>query len=71
MRRKLFNSSRRYQDALRKQMKQGKQASLASARGVGSQALPPGCRRWIWPSSMSRRWWPNCCRAVRPASARR
>ena len=42
MKRKLFNSSRRYQDALRNQMKQGKQASLASARGVGSQALAAG-----------------------------
>ena len=42
MKRKLFNSSRRYQDALRTQMKQGKQASLASARGVGSQALAAG-----------------------------
>jgi len=42
MKRKLFNSSRRYQDALRNQMKQGKQASLVSARGVGSQALAAG-----------------------------
>lgn len=42
MKRKLFNSSRRYQDALRTQMKQGKQASLAAARGVGSQALAAG-----------------------------
>ena len=42
MKRKLFNSSRRYQNALRFQMKQGKQASLASARGVGSQALAAG-----------------------------
>jgi signal transduction histidine kinase len=42
MKRKLFNSSRRYQDALRTQMKQGKKASLASARGVGSQALAAG-----------------------------
>ena len=42
MKRKLFNSSRRYQDALRTQMKQGKQAGLASARGLGNQALAAG-----------------------------
>jgi signal transduction histidine kinase len=42
MRRKLFNLSHRYQDALRNQMKQGRNASLASARGVGSQALAAG-----------------------------
>ena len=42
MKRKLFNSSRRYQDALRTQMKQGRRASLAAARGVGSQALAAG-----------------------------
>jgi signal transduction histidine kinase len=42
MKRKLFNSSRRYQDALRTQLKQGQKASLASARGVGSQALAAG-----------------------------
>jgi signal transduction histidine kinase len=42
MKRKLFNSSRRYQDALRTQMKQGRKASLAAARGVGSQALAAG-----------------------------
>ncbi len=35
MKRKLFNSSRRYQDALRTQMKQGKQAGLAAARSMG------------------------------------
>ena len=42
MKRKLFNLSRRYQDALRAHLKQGHQASLASARGVGSQALAAG-----------------------------
>jgi len=42
MKRKLFNSSRRYQDALRTQMKQGRKASLAAARGLGSQALAAG-----------------------------
>ncbi len=42
MKRKLFTSSRRYQNALRHQMKQGRQAGLASARGVGSQALAAG-----------------------------
>ena len=42
MKRKLFNSSRRYQDALRTQMKQGRKASLASARGLGNQALAAG-----------------------------
>lgn len=45
MKRKLFNSSRRYQDALRTQLKQGQKASLASARGVGSQALAAGLQR--------------------------
>jgi signal transduction histidine kinase len=42
MKRKLFNSSRRYQNALRSQMKQNRKASLESARGVGSQALAAG-----------------------------
>jgi len=42
MKRKLFSLSHRYQDALRTQMKQGRQASLAAARGVGSQALAAG-----------------------------
>ncbi len=42
MKRKLFNSSRRYQDALRTQIKQGRKASLASARGLGNQALAAG-----------------------------
>ena len=42
MKRKLFNSSRRYQDALRTQMKQGKQAGLASARSVGDLAHAAG-----------------------------
>jgi len=42
MKRKLFDSSRHYQDALRTQMKQGRKASLASARGVGRQALAAG-----------------------------
>ena len=39
MKRKLFTSSRRYQNALRTQINQGKKAGLASARGVGKQAL--------------------------------
>ena len=42
MKRQLFNSSRRYQNALRTQIKQGRKASLAAARGVGSQALNAG-----------------------------
>lgn len=42
MKRRLFHSSRRYQKALRTQMKQGRKASLASARGVGGQALAAG-----------------------------
>jgi signal transduction histidine kinase len=42
MRRKLFDSSRRYQDALRTQMKQGRQASLDSARSVGDLARAAG-----------------------------
>ena len=42
MKRKLFTSSRRYQNALRTQMNQGKKAGLASARGVGKQALAAG-----------------------------
>jgi signal transduction histidine kinase len=42
MKRKLFTSSRRYQDALRNQMKQGRQAGLASARNVGGLAHAAG-----------------------------
>ena len=42
MKRKLFTSSRRYQNALRTQINQGKKAGLASARGVGKQALAAG-----------------------------
>jgi signal transduction histidine kinase len=42
MNRKLFNLSRRYQGALRTHLKQGHQASLESARGLGSQALAAG-----------------------------
>jgi signal transduction histidine kinase len=45
MKRKLFNLSRRYQSALRthlQQGQQGQQASLESARGLGSQALAAG-----------------------------
>jgi signal transduction histidine kinase len=42
MKRKLFKLSRQYQDALRHQMRQGRKAGQASARGVGSQALAAG-----------------------------
>src|SRR5271156_3722336 len=42
MKRKLFNLSRRYQTLLRKHLKQGQQAGLQSARGLGSQALAAG-----------------------------
>jgi signal transduction histidine kinase len=42
MKRKLFNLSQRYQAALRKHLKQGRVASLESARGLGSQALAAG-----------------------------
>ena len=42
MNRKLVNLSRRYQAALRTHLKQGRQASLDSARGLGSQALAAG-----------------------------
>jgi signal transduction histidine kinase len=42
MKRKLFNLSRRYQAALRKHLKQGRQAGLESAQGLGSQALSAG-----------------------------
>ncbi len=42
MKSRLFQLSRRYQDALRTQVKQGRKASLAAARGVGSQALAAG-----------------------------
>ena len=44
MKRRLFNLSRRYQAALRTHLKQGQQASLESARGLGSQALAAGLR---------------------------
>jgi len=42
MKRKLFNLSRHYQAALRKHLKQGRQANLEAARGLGSQALSAG-----------------------------
>ena len=42
MKHNLFNLSRRYQNALRTHLKQGRQASLESARGLGSQALDAG-----------------------------
>src|SRR5436190_15835236 len=42
MKRKIFILSRRYQAALRTHLTQGQQASLESARGLGSQALAAG-----------------------------
>jgi len=42
MKRKLFNLSRRYQNALRTHLQQGHRASLEPARGLGSQALAGG-----------------------------
>jgi signal transduction histidine kinase len=42
MKRKLVQLSRRYQAALRKHLKQGRQASLESAQGLGSRALAAG-----------------------------
>jgi hypothetical protein len=42
MKRALFHLSQRYQSALRKHLQQGRQANLASARGLGSQALAAG-----------------------------
>ncbi len=42
MKRKLFNLSRRYQAALRMYLKQGRQATLESAQGMGSRALSAG-----------------------------
>jgi signal transduction histidine kinase len=42
MKHKLRNLSRRYQAALRTHLKQGRQATLESARGLGSQALAAG-----------------------------
>ncbi len=42
MKRKLFNLSRRYQEALRKHLKQGQQASLEPARVLVSEALAAG-----------------------------
>ena len=42
MKRKLFNLSRRYQEALRTHLKQGRPAGPGSARGVGSKALAAG-----------------------------
>lgn len=42
MKSKLIALSRQYVAALRKHLKQGKQASLASARGLGSRALGAG-----------------------------
>ena len=42
MNRKLFNSSRLYQNALRKHLRQSQSLGLESARGLGSQALAAG-----------------------------
>ena len=42
MKRKLINLSRRYQAALRMHLKQGRNANLKSARGLGSRALSAG-----------------------------
>jgi signal transduction histidine kinase len=42
MKRKTFNLLHRYQAALRGHLKQGQQASLESARGLGTQALADG-----------------------------
>jgi signal transduction histidine kinase len=42
MKQKLSNLAQRYQVALRKHLKQGKSASLESARGLGSEALTAG-----------------------------
>jgi signal transduction histidine kinase len=42
MKRELLNLSRRYRSALRTHLKQGRQASLESARGLGGQALDAG-----------------------------
>src|SRR5688572_15398547 len=42
MKTQLLNLSRRYQTALRTHLGQGQQASLESARGLGSQALAAG-----------------------------
>jgi signal transduction histidine kinase len=42
MNRKLRNFSRRYQSALRTHLKQGRQAGLESARGLGGRALSAG-----------------------------
>ncbi len=42
MKRQLFVLSRRYQDTLRAHLKQGRHATLESARGLGSKALAAG-----------------------------
>jgi signal transduction histidine kinase len=42
MKRKLLNLSRRYQAALREHLRQGRHATLESARGLGSKALSAG-----------------------------
>ena len=42
MKRELLNLSQRYQAALRTHLKQGRQADLESARGLGSRALSAG-----------------------------
>jgi signal transduction histidine kinase len=42
MKRELLNLSRRYRSALRTHLKQGRQASLESARGLGGQVLAAG-----------------------------
>ncbi len=42
MKRELFDLSHRYQDTLRAHLKQGRRASLESARGLGGKALAAG-----------------------------
>ena len=42
MKRPLLDLSRRYQVALRQHLKQGRQATLESARGLGGKALAAG-----------------------------
>ena len=49
--------SRRYQAALLTYLKQGRRGGACSRRAAwASRRWPPDCRRWTWPSSMSKSW---------------
>ena len=75
MKRKAFNSSRHYQDALRTHLRPGRQGSLESARGVGDQALAAGMQTLdlakLHEQTLVAELLPGCPAGKRPALIRR